>query len=84
MNDDPLVLEMIADEVVKWERYRTGRPLALSTMNVAPLQTEWPDERKPERNDRSTVPERQFSIAETRLGRFTERAVTPRLYWKSP
>ena len=28
MNDDPLVLEMIADEVVKWERYRTGRPLA--------------------------------------------------------
>ena len=51
MNDDPLVLEMIADEVVKWERYRTGRPLALSTMNVAPLQTEWPDERKPERTE---------------------------------
>jgi len=32
VNDDPLFLEMMADEVVKtWDRYRTGRPLVLST-----------------------------------------------------
>jgi ferrochelatase len=31
VNDDPLFLEMMADEVVKtWDRYRTGRPLVLS------------------------------------------------------
>ena len=37
VNDDPLFLEMMADEVVKtWDRYRTGRPLALSAVNVAP------------------------------------------------
>jgi ferrochelatase len=36
VNDDPLFLEMMADEVVKtWERYRTGRPLVLSAVNVA-------------------------------------------------
>ena len=35
VNDDPLFLEMMADEVVKtWDRYRTGRPLVLSRMNV--------------------------------------------------
>jgi hypothetical protein len=32
VNDDPLLLEMMADEVVKtWDRYRTGRPLVLSS-----------------------------------------------------
>jgi ferrochelatase len=32
VNDDPLFIEMMADEVVKtWDRYRTGRPLVLST-----------------------------------------------------
>jgi ferrochelatase len=37
VNDDPLFLEMMADEVVKtWDRYRTGRPLVLSAVNVAP------------------------------------------------
>ena len=37
VNDDPLFLEMMADEVVKtWHRYRTGRPLNLSAANVAP------------------------------------------------
>jgi len=31
VNDDPLFLEMMADEVLKtWGRYRTGRPLSLS------------------------------------------------------
>ncbi len=31
VNDDPLFLAMMADEVVKtWNRYRTGRPLVLS------------------------------------------------------
>ena len=31
VNDDPLFLEMMADEVLKtWGRYRTGRPLCLS------------------------------------------------------
>ena len=35
VNDDPLFLEMMADEVVKtWDRYRTGRPLVLSAANV--------------------------------------------------
>jgi len=30
VNDDPLFIEMMADEVVKtWDRYRTGRPLVL-------------------------------------------------------
>ena len=30
VNDDPMFLEMMADEVVKtWDRYRTGRPLTL-------------------------------------------------------
>jgi ferrochelatase len=38
VNDDPLFVEMMADEVVKiWDRYRTGRPLALSGVNVAPI-----------------------------------------------
>jgi ferrochelatase len=33
VNDDPLFLEMMADEVVKtWDRYRTGRPLVLSAV----------------------------------------------------
>ena len=37
VNDDPLFIEMMADEVVKtWDRYRTGRPLILSAVNVAP------------------------------------------------
>jgi hypothetical protein len=37
VNDDPLFLEMMADEVVKtWDRYRTGRPLVLSAVKVAP------------------------------------------------
>jgi ferrochelatase len=37
VNDDPLFLEMMADEIVKtWARYRTGRPLVLSAVNVAP------------------------------------------------
>ena len=37
VNDDPLFLEMMADEVLKtWDRYRTGRPLVLSAVNVAP------------------------------------------------
>ena len=37
VNDDPLFLEMMADEVMKtWDRYRTGRPLVLSAGNVAP------------------------------------------------
>jgi len=31
VNDDPMFLEMMADEVLKtWERYRSGRPLCLS------------------------------------------------------
>ena len=31
VNDDPMFLEMMADEVLKtWGRYRTGRPLSLS------------------------------------------------------
>ena len=31
VNDDPMFLEMMADEVLKtWDRYRTGRPLSLS------------------------------------------------------
>jgi ferrochelatase len=31
VNDDPLFLEMMADEVAKtWDRYRTGRPLVLT------------------------------------------------------
>ena len=31
VNDDPLFIEMMADEVLKtWKRYRTGRPLSLS------------------------------------------------------
>ena len=35
VNDDPLFLEMIADEVVKtWDRYRTGRPSVLSAINA--------------------------------------------------
>ena len=39
MNDDPLFLELMADEVLKtWDRYRTGRPLVLSAVNVPPLQ----------------------------------------------
>ena len=30
VNDDPMFLEMMADEVLKtWDRYRTGRPLGL-------------------------------------------------------
>jgi len=37
VNDDPLFIEMMADEVVKtWDRYRTGTPLVLSALNVAP------------------------------------------------
>jgi ferrochelatase len=37
VNDDPLFLEMMADEVLKtWDRYRTGRPLGLSAASVAP------------------------------------------------
>ena len=37
VNDDPLFLDMMADAVMKtWNRYRTGRPLALSAVNVAP------------------------------------------------
>ena len=37
VNDDPLFLEMMADEVLKtWDRYRTGRPLVLSAVNVPP------------------------------------------------
>jgi protoheme ferro-lyase len=37
VNDNPLLLEMMADEVVKtWHRYRTGRPLNLSAANVVP------------------------------------------------
>jgi ferrochelatase len=36
VNDDPLFVEMMADEVLKtWDRYRTGRPLVLSSVNVA-------------------------------------------------
>ena len=31
MNDDPMFLEMMADEVLKtWDRYRTGVPLGLA------------------------------------------------------
>lgn len=38
VNDHPLFLEMMADEVVKtWDRYRTGRPLVLSAVNVASM-----------------------------------------------
>jgi ferrochelatase len=36
VNDDPLFLEMMADEVVKtWDRYPTGRPLVPSAVNDA-------------------------------------------------
>ena len=36
VNDHPLFLEMMADEVVKTcDCYRTGRPLMLSAVNVA-------------------------------------------------
>ena len=42
VNDDPLFLEMMADEVVKtWDRYRTGRPLVLSAnpnLNAASIR----------------------------------------------
>jgi len=39
VNDDPLFLEMMADEVVKtWGRYRTGRPLCLSMVTAGPVQ----------------------------------------------
>ena len=35
VNDDPLFLEMMADEVLKtWGRYRTGRPLSLSPVRA--------------------------------------------------
>jgi ferrochelatase len=35
VNDDPLFLEMMADEVLKtWDRYRTGRPLGLSPVRA--------------------------------------------------
>ena len=37
MGDVRPFLEIMADEVVKtWDRYRTGRPLVLSAVNVAP------------------------------------------------
>ena len=36
VNDDPMFLEMMADEVLKtWDRYRTGRPLSLSPVGPA-------------------------------------------------
>ena len=39
VNDDPLFLEMMADEVLKtWDRYRTGRPLCLSMVTPEPVQ----------------------------------------------
>jgi protoporphyrin/coproporphyrin ferrochelatase len=39
VNDDPLFLEMMADEVLKtWARYRTGRPLCLSMVTPGPAQ----------------------------------------------
>jgi len=39
VNDDPLFLEMMADEVLKtWGRYRTGRPLCLSMVTPGPAQ----------------------------------------------
>jgi ferrochelatase len=57
VNDDPLFLEMMADEVLKtWDRYRTGRPLVLSAVNVPPLQKARPDERTPERDERGNRP----------------------------
>ena len=57
VNDDPLFLEMMADEVLKtWDRYRTGRPLVLSAVNVPPLQKARPDERTPERDELGNRP----------------------------
>jgi hypothetical protein len=39
VNDDPLFLEMMADEVLKtWARYRTGRPLCLSMVTPGKAQ----------------------------------------------
>ena len=57
VNDDPLFLEMMADEVLKtWDRYRTGRPLVLSAVNVPPLQKARPDVRTPERDELGNRP----------------------------
>ena len=37
VNDDPLFLDMMADEVRKtWDRYRSGSPLVLSPVNAVP------------------------------------------------
>ena len=57
VNDDPLFLEMMADEVVKtWDRYRTGRPLVLSAVNVAPTAGSGQMSAKPECDEHSDCP----------------------------